>query len=135
MTMTNYLEDAILNLILGAQAYAAPSTVYIGLSTTTPADDGTNFTEPVGRGYARVGVTNDLTEWPDSAGSGQKSNANNILFPQASGGSWGTLTHAGIFDAVSGGNLLWTGPLSSSQLIGDGDQYQLPADQFVAGLD
>lgn len=135
MSMTNYLEDDLLNAALGGQTYIPPATVYIALSTTTPNDDGSNFTEPSGNGYARVAVTNNLTEWPDSAGSGQKSNANTILFPQASGGAWGTVTYAGIFDASSGGNLLWSGPLSSLQAIGDGDQYQFPVGQFVAGLD
>lgn len=39
----------------------------------------------------------------------------------ASGGNYGTVTHVGIFDAVTSGNLLWHGALSASKVIDDGD--------------
>lgn len=121
------LQNSLLNSILGNPGSLGPGTVYIGLSTTTPAPDGSNFTEPGSFDYARVAVTNNDTEWPNASG-GVKSNANIILFPQASGGSWGTVTHVGFFTLSSGGDLIAWGALDESRTINDTDQFR-----FLAG--
>lgn len=42
---------------------SAPATWYVGWSTTTPNQDGSNFTEPTVGGYARVAITNGTAEW------------------------------------------------------------------------
>ena len=85
MSFTNFLELELLDHVLGNSAYPAPATVYVGLSTTAPNDDGTNFTEPVGGAYARAAVTNNLTNWP-AAVSGTKQNGTTITFPEATSG-------------------------------------------------
>ena len=54
MSFTDFWENEILDHILDDGAYTAPSPVYVGISTTTPTDAGTNFTEPASGGYARV---------------------------------------------------------------------------------
>lgn len=133
MSFTDFLENELLDHVLGPGPYTAPGTVYIGLSTTTPSDAGASFTEPSGFGYARVGVTNNATNWPAASG-GSKSNANPIAFPEASG-SWGTITYFGIFDAVSGGNLLMKGALAASKAITNGDTLQFNAGAIVVTLD
>ena len=40
----------------------------------------------------------------------------------AAGGAWGTITHWALFDAVTAGNMLWHGDLTTARTIGDGDQ-------------
>lgn len=114
------LENAILDHYFGGPDKTRPATLYVGLSTTTPADDGSNFTEPSGSGYARVSKTNNATNFP-AAAAGLKSNGTAVTFPQASGGSWGTVTHWGIFEASTGGSPTVWGALTSSKTIGDGD--------------
>jgi hypothetical protein len=42
----------------------------------------------------------------------------------AAGGSWGTITHIGIHDALSSGNLLWHGSMTASKTIADGDTLE-----------
>ena len=54
--MSDYLENEILDHILGTGAYTAPTTVYVGLSTATLADDASG-TELSGSGYARQSAT------------------------------------------------------------------------------
>jgi hypothetical protein len=125
MGFTDFLRNEILDQVWGASDYAEPATLYIGLSTTTPADDGTNVSEPAGSGYARVSVTNNLTEWPAASG-GAKDNANAITFPQATG-AWGTVTHVVIYDASTGGNLLAFGALTTSKSIENGDTAEFAA--------
>jgi hypothetical protein len=133
MSFSNYLELELLDHVWGNSAYTAPATLYVALSTTTPADDGTNFTEPSGNAYARVAVTNNTTNWPNAAG-GAKANGTAITFPTATG-SWGTVTHFGIFDASSGGNCLGTGALSVSKTITSGDTAAFSAGDLDITLD
>jgi len=133
--MSDFLEDAILNQLFRTSPYVPPATLYIGLSTTNPADDGTNFTEPSGNAYARKDVTREDAQFTAPGGTGETKNVNDVIFAQASGGAWGIVTHFGVFDLLAGGNMLWSGTLLASKVINDGDQFKFPADQLIATLD
>lgn len=103
-SFTNYTENAILNEVFGGTAFTAPTTLYIGLSTTTVTETGGGITEPVGNNYSRVAVSNNLTNFPTTSTS-TKQNGVAFNFPQASG-NWGTVTYFFISDANSGGNII-----------------------------
>jgi len=111
--MSDYLENEILDHILGTGAYTMPSNVYVGLSTGSFNDDNSG-TELTGNGYARVAATFG------AAASGTASNSGAVEFSAATG-SWGTVSHFGIFDASSAGNLLIHGAFSASKSITTGD--------------
>jgi len=120
MSFGDFLENELLDHVWGASAYTAPVTLYVGLSTTLPTDAGGNITEPSGaNGYARVAVTNNLTNWPAAIG-GAKSNGSLIAFPTATA-SWGTVSWFFISDAASGGNMLGWGTLTNPKTIDSGD--------------
>lgn len=88
----------------------------MGLSTTTPNDDGTGFTEPIGNAYARVSITNNVTNWPaasTAASVTSKSNGTAITFPNPTG-TWGLIGFWGLFTASSGGTPLYTNPMDAS---------------------
>lgn len=119
MPFSNYLRDVVLDEVWGASNYTAATNIYVALSTTTPTADDTNVTEPSGNGYARVEVTNNLTNFP-AAVDGAKSNGTTITFPEATG-SWGTVTHFVLYDASTGGNMLGFGALTTSKTIESGD--------------
>lgn len=120
MSFTDFLENELLDHVFAAAAFVAPVTTFIGLSTTTPADDGTNITEPPGgAAYARVSKTNNLTNWPAAVG-GLKENGTAVDFAAATG-AWGTVTHFFIADALSGGNILASGVLTTPKTIDNGD--------------
>ena len=87
------MTDAGANQQLGS---GIPNTVFIGLSSTTPTDAGTNVTEPVGNGYARISLT------IGAAAARNRANTNAVQFA-ASGGDWGTMTHSVIYTALTGG--------------------------------
>jgi hypothetical protein len=122
---SDYLENAILDHILGGGDYTRPATVYIALFTTAPVDAGTGGTEVSGNNYSRASVTNNNTNWP-AASSGSKSNGTTITFPTASG-SWGTIVAFGIYDASTSGNLLYYGSLSTAQVIANGNTLSFSA--------
>jgi hypothetical protein len=122
MSFGDFWEKKILDLLLSNTAYTIPANVFVALSTSTPADDGTNVTEPSGNNYSRVSVTNNATNWPAATGTSPTSKANGtaVTFPQASG-SWGTVTHFCLYDASSAGNFLAWGALAASKAVGLND--------------
>lgn len=128
MIASDYLENAILDHIFGGGNYTRPATLYFALFTSAPSDAG-GGTEVSGNAYARVAVTNNSTNFP-AATSGSKSNGTSIAFPTATG-SWGTVTHYGVFDAASAGNLLVHGALTASKVIENGDSPSWGAGEFV----
>ena len=115
---SDYLENEILDHVLGNAAYTAPATVYIALFTVAPTDAG-GGTEVTGGSYARKAVTNDVTNWP-AAASGAKANGTDITFAEATA-DWGTVVAMAIFDAVTAGNMLYWGDLTVSKAINSGD--------------
>jgi len=114
-SLSDYVENEILDHVLKTGDWAQPTNIYVGLSTADPTDDGTGIAEPSGNGYARV----QHNSW-DAAASRATENTGTISFPEATG-SWGTVTHFFISDAVTGGNMLAHGALSASKTIGSGD--------------
>lgn len=127
MGKSNYLEDKILDHMLGGGDYARPATVYVALYTSAPTDAG-GGTEVSGGSYARAAVTNNATNFP-AAASGLKTNGTAITFATASG-AWGTATHFGVFDALSGGNLLFWGSLTAPRTITNGDTFSFGIGQL-----
>jgi hypothetical protein len=93
------------------------ATTYFALSTTTPAADGTNVTEPVGNGYARAEV---LAASMAAAAAGAIDNSAVITFPEATG-SWGTITYMLVYDVSSGGTPRYAISLTASKLISSGE--------------
>ena len=134
---TDYLENKLIDHVFRGQAYTAPATLYVGLLTAAPSDTG-GGTEVSGGSYARVGVGASLANWAgtQSAGStsassgtgGTTSNNGAITFP-APTANWGVVTHFGIYDAASAGNLLFYAALTTSKTINNGDA----APSFAAG--
>jgi len=116
---TDYLENKVLDHVLGGSDYTRAATVYLALFTargTDPQSDaGTNLTEVTGTGYARVAVTNNATNFP-AASAGSKTNGTQITFPQA-GASWGTVVAVGVYDDPTAGNLLFWADLDTSKAV------------------
>ena len=111
--MSDYLELKFLDHFTGTASTSAPSAVYLGLSTASLNDDNSG-TELSGSGYTRKVITFA------SASSGSIANNSAVEFPTATG-SWGTVSHFGIYDASSSGNLLFHGAFSASKAIASGD--------------
>lgn len=110
---SNYLELKVLDHFLGTASTSAPSNVYLSLHTANPDEDGSG-TEVSGNGYSRNVVT-------FASASGGSASSNSVEEFTASGGAFGTVTHFGIWDASSSGNLLYYGALTASKTIADGD--------------
>jgi len=131
--LSTYAELKILDLLFKNTSYTSPNA-YIGAFTSDPTDSASG-TECSGSGYARVQIDNKTSSASAGADNSSITNSSAITFPAASGGAWGTVTHIGIFDASSSGNLLAHGALAASKVISDGDVLQLNASSLVITID
>lgn len=119
MSNSNYLENHILSWIAGTDMPTAPTTVYVGLSTANPGEDGSSMTEPAALdGYGRVAVTFAAVQ--QGADAATMSNDAAVAFGPASA-NWGDITHFAIFDAATAGNMLRHSALSAPVTINSGD--------------
>lgn len=123
---SNYLENALINATLRATSYTSPAAVYVALFTSDPTDAGSG-TEVSGGAYTRKQATFSAPS------GGVTSNSADITFDQATA-NWGTVSHIGIFDASSSGNLLYHTPLTSSKTIETGDIFKIATSSLVVTL-
>ncbi len=102
--------------------------IYVALFTAAPSDSG-GGTEVSGGSYARVAHQPLDANWsaPDSTG-GLTDNVTAITFP-APTANWGVVVAFGIFDRLTGGNLLVHGAITPNKTINNGD----PAPSFAIG--
>ena len=120
--MSDYLENKVLDHVLGTTAYTHPSQANLGLSTGSLGDDASG-TELSGNNYSRVSINFD------AASGGTTDNSAAVEFAAATG-SWGTISHFGIYDASSSGNLLIHGAFSASKTITTGDILRVAAGEL-----
>lgn len=113
--LSDYLANKLIDLIWRGQAYAWPATTYAALYTAAPGNGG-GGTEVSGGAYARQPIASSLTAWSgtQAAGTttastgtgGEMSNNNVVTFPSPTA-DWGVVTHGGLRDAATAGNLLF----------------------------
>jgi hypothetical protein len=137
MNASNYLENAALRHVLGVAAFTPPSTIYCALSTSTPNDAG-GVTEPSGGSYARQTVAFTVSGTTPTIAV----NSAMVSWPTATA-PWGAITYVCLFDALTGGNLLfWLRLVSdsdfatpTSKAIDTGDIFEIPATQLRVRCD
>jgi hypothetical protein len=125
-SMTNYLENKILEHSLGKNAYTMPAC-HVALFTVAPTDAG-GGTEVSGGSYVRQAAT-----W-GTAANGSISNSADINFPVATA-AWGTIVAVAIYDSASTGNMLWWGTLSVNKDIAINDQFKIASGNLTITLD
>jgi len=127
---SDYLENELLDHALGTAAYTAPSAVYVALATASFSDANTTSNEvsTSGTAYARQSATFA------AASSGSAATSATITFPTATA-NWGTITHFGIYDASTAGNLLYHGALTTSKVINNGDTFEIQSGNLTVSHD
>lgn len=102
MSIVDATELAMINELFGGAAFAADATLFAGLFTTMPLDDGTGGVEANYAGYARVSVTNNVTNFPSA---NPKLNGTVITFPQSTAAQVGLIKGMGWWTAAAAGTL------------------------------
>ena len=130
---SNYLENKVLDHVLTATSYSAPSVRYLALFTNTSGnaaanlEAGTLTDEVSGGSYARKAVT-------FAAASGGSSATNATVTFDAATGNWGTITHVAVMDQLTGGNVLFWGAVTTSKTIETGDTFQVSSGNLTISL-
>jgi len=127
---TNYLELKLLDHSLGTTTYTKPAAVYLSLHTSDPGETGSTSAEisTSSTAYARQSITFA------AAASGSAASNATVTFSAATA-SWGTITHIGINDASTGGNMLYYGAVTTSKAIDTGDTFQVTSGNLTIALD
>lgn len=117
MYASNYFEQTFLNCFCGVSA-TAPQNLYLRLFSSNPTDSGLAGTEISYVGYQPQQITFSA---PTTYSNGLAiSNSAQIEFAQASE-DVGNITHIGIFDSATGGNMLCYGELNEVMNIKSGE--------------
>jgi hypothetical protein len=126
MSFSNFLETEILDHVFANNAYTSPTNVYVSLHTANPDEDASGA-EVSGGGYARQAASfavSGNTATTDAA----------VEYPTATAG-YGTVTHVGVWDAASSGNMLAYAALTASKTISTGDVFRIPTGDLDITLD
>lgn len=127
--MSDYLEEIFIDHLLRTGTFSKPAAIYVALFTTAQDDADSGGVEVAAASYNRIAVTQLDANWnAPAAGNGLTDNVSDITFDTPAE-NWGTIVGFGIYDAVTGGNLLIHGTLGTSKTVNNGD----PAPKFSAG--
>lgn len=126
--MSDYLEVKLLNLTLNGTAFTAVNNPYVSLHTADPTDAGTG-TEVSGGSYART-----ASSFATASGtSGLVASDADITFPTATG-TWGVVGWIGLWDASTGGNMLYHTALDATKTVDAGDIFKITTGNLTVAL-
>lgn len=128
-SFSDYLEDKVLRHVFTNTTYTPPSTLYVALFTTAASDTGPGTeVSTSATGYVRQSAAFSV--------SGTATTATNTAAIEWSAAltTWGTITHVGIFDAASAGNMIAWADLTTSRTINSGDIFRVPASSLSVTL-
>jgi hypothetical protein len=112
--MSDYLENALLDLVCNGTAFTALSTLYVKLHTGAPGEAGTaNAATETTRDSITFGAASGGVATSDSAQQWTS-------YPAAE-----TVSHISIWDAATSGNCLFTGALAASRTMAIGDTLDI----------
>ena len=126
--LSNYAEKLLLDWVFTTGAATRPTTWFVALYTAAPSDSG-GGTEVSTGAYVRKSISFSAAVSP----GGTISNSNEVTFT-ASGAGFGTVTHIGIFDSVTSGNLLVHGQMSVSKNVLDGETLKFGINNLTLTL-
>jgi hypothetical protein len=127
---SDFLENKLLDHVLTATSYTAPTTRYLALFT---ADTGLETNSPSaeistsGTAYVRKAIT-------FAAASGGSSASSATVTFDAATANWGTVSHVAVMDAESSGNVLFYGAVTTSKTIETGDTFQVSSGNLTISL-
>jgi len=133
MPKTPYLNDIVVAEALRGSTFTPPTLVYMGLFNgflfvdhTMSGDFMAGGSEIVGMGYAR-----QLATFATPASGGAITNTADLFFGFATS-SWGVLQSFALFDALTGGNMLYFGTfVDSTRLISTNDAVRIKAGHCI----
>ena len=133
--LSDYAETAIINALLRGTNFTAPTvaSLRLALFTSDPTDAGNLNEVASGTWYTRQ-LTGNFTAPSPADTKHQSSNVASITFPAVTTSAV-TVTHIGIFDAATAGNMLFSAPMTSTKTLQVGDVLSFAPGTIVTTLD
>ncbi len=128
---STYLAQAILNHSLRGVAYTPPAGTYLALAVADITDNNVTSNEVTGAWYARQ----QITSWAAPVGSGVSTSNSNALAYSAITDSAVTVTHWGLYDAATSGNLLASGEFVESKVGNVNNRFKIAAGEVSLTFD
>ena len=131
---SDYLEKKLLDHTLRNTAFSQPAGLFLALFTgvTGLETNAPTLEVPLtaGNGYIRKTIAFDAA----TLGAGSTSNTSTVTFDPCAVANWGTITHIAVMDAVSSGNVLFFGAVTTAKTIEVGDTFQVSATNLSIAL-
>jgi hypothetical protein len=128
MSFSNSAETLVLNWLLTTGSATRPTEWHLALFTSNPDEDGSGTeVSTSGTAYARQSAAFTVS-------GNTASNSAAIEFPTATA-SYGTVSHVGVYDASTGGNLIAYAALTTAKAIDTGDVLRVPLGDLDITLD
>lgn len=123
---STYLAQKLIDHVLRGVTYTPPSGTYLALAVADLTDDNDTTKEVTGAWYARQ----EITSWAAPVGSGMSTSNSNALAYSAVTGSSLTVTHWGLYDALTSGNLLASGEFTTSKVGNVNNVFKVDAGEI-----
>ncbi|SNY95570.1 phage tail fiber protein [Halomonas sp. hl-4] len=138
--MSNYLEQRMINATLRGDNFTAPAVadLYLALFTSDPTDENTTANEVGETWYSRKQTGNWSSPSVDGEGRTRTDNSSSITFDAVQDDDSAhtiTITHIGIYDSDSAGNLLYHEALTTPKTLEVGDVISFAAGALILRLD
>jgi len=119
-TTSDFQHHLFMEKVFHGIDWTVYTDIFVALFITLPnlAGSGGQEVNDVGTNYTRISVPVGSGNW-DVSGL-EYSNAEDITYGVPSA-TWGTIVGAGLYDASTGGHLLYTAPLTTSKSVSAGD--------------
>jgi len=128
-----FAENKVLEHAVGKTSWTMPSEPYLALFTTAPtSEDGTGGVECDAGNYARI--TCPGTNW-GAAAAGAIANSVAIEFAEASGANWGNVKGFALFNAITEGDMILWGEVTTPKDINIGDTAKFAIGELDVTLD
>lgn len=124
MSVSNFLENTIMDLCFNGTAYAGQATVYTKLHTADPGEAGLT---------AAAGETTRKATTLGASANGVVTSDADISWVSVSTSE--TYSHVSLWDNVAAGNCLWTGALTASRAVIAGDTFTIASGSLTVTLD
>lgn len=132
---SNYLENALINAITRGVAFTSPAKTFVALHTSNPGETGNNEVNTTAYpAYRRqdASLGGDQADAWTPPNDGVVKNANQMIYAMYDGAAPLTVTHFSVWDAQTGGNMLFYAPLTSPRTINNGDVFVVDAQKLTA---
>lgn len=126
---SNFLARAVANHFFRKTAQSSPTGTFVALFTADPTDANITANEISAAWYGRKEATT-WTAPAEDADSSWISNVAEVVFNAVTGAAV-TVSHYGIYDAPTGGNLLSSGALPASKTLDISDVFVAGAGELV----